>query len=139
MHEESYRRLIREVAQCAGLSANDPFLETGLMNVDGLDTLLFYDEEFDPERLQIRIDFGSLPTDLDELRMLTLSLLSVNFDYGMGGLAVFSVNPSNAHVILTTQHTLHEYLTAQDLLASIRNSNAQARFAWEEANSKVSR
>lgn len=134
MNTARFEKLANELALCAGLASDDPFHETRVMKVNGLDTLLFYDEAFDPERLQIRMDFGGLPKDPVQLNALMLSMLSLNFIYGMGGLAVFSVDSSNAHLILTTQHGLDTTLTAQDLLAVLQESHAQAVSAWDELN-----
>ncbi len=134
MNTARFEKLATELALCAGLASDDPFHETRVMKVNGLDTLLFYDEAFDPERLQIRMDFGGLPKDPFQLNALMLSVLSLNFIYGMGGLAVFSVDSSNAHLILTTQHGLDTTLTAQDLLAVLQESHAQAVSAWDELN-----
>ncbi len=137
MNTARYRQLTRELARCAGLAADDPFLETGLLSVNGVETLLFYDESFDPHRLQIRMDFGPLPPDQEHQRRLMLSLLAVNFVYGLGGLAVFSVDPSNAHVILTTQHTLDARVTAQELLDTLKEASAQAGVAWDQARATI--
>lgn len=138
MNTARYRQLTRELAQCAGLPADDPFLETGLLTVNDVETLLFYDESFDPRRLQIRMDFGPLPPDHEHQRRLMLSLLAVNFVYGLGGLAVFSVDSSNAHAILTTQHSLDAQVTARDLLDILKDASAQAGAAWEQARATIS-
>ena len=134
MNTARFEKLATELAFCAGLASDDPFHETRVMKLNGLDTLLFYDEAFDPGRLQIRMDFGGLPKDPVQLNALLLSVLSLNFVYGMGGLAVFSVDSSNAHLVLTTQHGLDTTVTAQDLLAVLQESHAQAVSAWGELN-----
>lgn len=134
MNTARFEALKKDLARCAGLPPDDAFLATGVLKVNGLDTLLFYDEELDPERLQIRVDFGPLPSEPQALSVLMRSLLAVNFTYGMAGLAVFSINAGNDHVILTLQQRLDVTVTAQDLLGVLRHSNLQAMFAWEQAN-----
>lgn len=74
-----------------------------------------------------------MPADLATAHALMRSLLSVNFVYGLGGLAVFSIDDDNGHVILTLQRELATHVTAQDLLGELREANAQAVFAWETA------
>jgi hypothetical protein len=139
MNTERFEQLAKGLAQCAGLAFDDPFHTTRVLKVNGVETFLFYDEAFDPDRLQIRMDFGDLPNDPRQLNDLMLSVLAMNFTYGLGGLAVFSVNPEDAHLVLTTQHTLEPSMAPQDLLVALKESNAQAVFAWEEINGKAAR
>jgi hypothetical protein len=132
MNQERYRELAREICKCAELPPDDAFMESGMLNIDGWDTLLFYDEEFDPERLQIRIDLGEMPSSPGAPQVVMLSLLSTNFVYGLGGLSVFSINPSDGHIVLTTQHMIDMRTSAQDILAFLREAVGQARGLWEE-------
>ncbi|MDB5795726.1 MAG: hypothetical protein JWR25_2105 [Noviherbaspirillum sp.] len=137
MNAERYKQLAREFCQCAGLPSDDPFLRTGMLKIDGLDVLLHYDEEFDPERLQIRVDFGELPEATGSRLALALSVLSVNFEHGFGGLHVFSVNPNNGHVVFTKQHVIDTATTAQDLYGDLAQSISEAHASWEEAINRV--
>lgn len=103
-----------------------------MLNIGGWDTLLFYDEEFDPGRLQIRIDIGELCLAPEALSAVMRSLLSANFVYGLGGLSVFSINPGDGHIILSTQKPIDTDTTAQDILAFLREAIGQARSLWQE-------
>jgi hypothetical protein len=132
MNKDRYRELAQEICECAGLPPDDPFIESGMLNINGWDTLLFYDEEFDPECLQIRVDLGELPSASEASQAIMLSLLSTNFVYGLGGLSVFSVNPRDGHIILTTQNAIGVSTTAQDILAFLQESVGQARDRWQE-------
>lgn len=132
MDSQRFRQLTINLAHCAGLPADDPFIDTGALKVNGMSTLLFYDEEFDPDRLQIRFDLGEVPDDPAESLPFLHAILRVNFVFGLGGLAVFSINVNNNHVILTTQHTLAESISAQDLFFILQEAAQKAHFAWEQ-------
>ncbi|MDM0029830.1 hypothetical protein [Variovorax saccharolyticus] len=137
MNTELYRNLASELCSCMGLQDNAAFLKSGMLVVDDLDVLLFYDEQFDPNRLQVRVDFGEIPTLADGSALLLMELMASNFIYGLGGLAVFSMNPANGHVVFTTQHIAERSMTAQDLWLELRSSITQAHSAWKEALSKL--
>lgn len=132
MDAQRFKRLKIDLAHCARLPANDPFIETGALKINEIDALLFYDEEFDPDRLQIRFDLGKLPDKVDALLPLTLALLSVNFIFGLGGLAVFGINVNNEHIVLTTQHILSDSVSAQDLFSLLQEAAYKANQAWQE-------
>ncbi|MDM0030407.1 hypothetical protein [Variovorax saccharolyticus] len=139
MNTELYRNLASELCECMGLHEDASFLDSGMLIVDDLDVLLFYDEKFDPNRLQIRVDFGKLPSIESGSTLLLVELMASNFIYGLGGLAVFSMNPTNGHIVFTTQHIVERSTSAQELWFELRNSISQAHSAWEKALSNLPR
>ena len=128
---EHYRKIIHEFCEIVGLQDPVGLFEKGQLHVDGFDMLLFYDEQFDSERLQIRMDFRELPTSEHPPAVLLTALLVNNYIAGMGGLFVFGLNPEDGHVVLTMQVSIDAETTGRELLDALRDTTARAKTLWQ--------
>lgn len=128
---EHYRKIIEEFCEITHIQDVASLFEHGQINVHGVDMLLFYDEEFDPERLQIRIDLQKLPHAEKSAEALLAALLVSNYDFGMGGFFVFGVNPHDGHVVLTLQQMIDIETTGQNLLKMLQSAAMQAKSQWQ--------
>jgi hypothetical protein len=128
---EHYRKIIHGFCEIAGLDDPIRLIEDGQLHVNGFDMLLFYDEQFDPERLQIRIDFRNPPALEKRLADMLAALLMNNYIGGMGGLFVFGLNPEDGHVVLTVQVNIDADTTGQDLMSALRDTTARAKTIWQ--------
>lgn len=107
-------------------------VENGQISVGGLDVLLFYDEEFDPNRLQIRVDLQELPVLGKSAEALLTALMIGNYSFGMGGLFVFGINPLDGHVVLTIQQEIDNETTGRSLLDALQKTVMQAKSQWQQ-------
>lgn len=129
---EHYRKIIEEFCEITQIQDVANLFEHGQINVRGLDMLLFYDEEFDPARLQIRVDLQKPPHSGRSVKALLTALLVSNYGFGMGGLFVFGINPHDGHVVLTVQQMIDAETTGQALLESLQGIAAQAEQVWQQ-------
>ncbi|MDB5841701.1 MAG: hypothetical protein JWQ23_3653 [Herminiimonas sp.] len=123
-----YNQVLEEMCDHVKLGDRTQFLENGLLTIGGTDMFLLYDEAFDPEFLQLRIDFGPVPDCNRE--HLWRSLLNCNFVWGQGGYLVFSVIPENEHVVLTLKHTLNDEVSGAELANWLAFASGEAKAQW---------
>jgi hypothetical protein len=136
MNTSQYRNFLEEFASLVGINT-DLLMEDGRINVDGLDMLLRYDEEFNPNLLQVRISFGPLPQQ--HRLMLLTALMCENYVWGYGGTCGFSVNPDSFNIVLTVQLRLSEEFSAQDLWQGLSTLAHNGHSLWDEAHHNIAR
>jgi hypothetical protein len=128
MDHHRYRVLLDDMCDHVKLQHREHFLDSGLLRISDTDLLLFHDAAFDPDYLQIRIDFGAIPEDsrLD----IWHGLLAANFEWGQGGYLVFSLVPANGHIILSLKHVLTVEMNGAELAGWLQFAVQEASSHW---------
>jgi hypothetical protein len=137
MNAEKFRKLMKEFCRAGGMDESDEAVDSGIVCIDGINLLMYYNEEFGEDRLQLRLDFGEFERNETGSAVLAAILMN-NFTWGLGGSHVFSLNPSNGHIVFTMQAFLNDAMTGAQLLDIANDLVKESRIAWEEAMRKLS-
>jgi hypothetical protein len=127
MNTYEYHQLLQAFCKEVGLDA-PKLIQDGLVTVDGMDMLLFYDEQKNAELLVIRMDFGRCPDELAPI--MWRALLAANHNLGPDALCTFSMHPSEGNIVLTLNTKMTHNTDAQELIHALRNHVQEARRCW---------
>lgn len=134
---EHYQKLIHDFCEIANLKDPLGLFDNGQIQIDGIDMLLYYDEEFAPNLLQIRVDLEEPPKLEASPDAFLKALLVSNYVVGMGGVFVFGINPMDGHVILTVQQSINDETTGSDLLRTLKSTATQATDVWQKLSGEL--
>lgn len=135
MTPADHHRLLQQLCEALGLDDVALLQQTGLLNVGGLELALTFDAPHAADRLQARLDLGTVAAHQRE--WIWYRLLVSNYEWGADGTVCWSLTPGDNRAMLTAQHPFDALTTGADVAQWLRQVMVCGQAHWQALPSRT--